>query len=128
MALDCLQPSQLYISADKLRTVLETAEPPGPIPIKQLGKHLVITDGHTRAFAAWSNGRSEVAVVWDKDDLDWEAYEICVRWCEQEGIHTIADLEDRVVDRETYQAQWLDRCAAMHHELESRRKGGQTPP
>ena len=121
MALDCLQPSQLYISADKLRKVLEAAEPPEPIPIKQLGAHLVMTDGHTRAFAAWSRGQREVTVVWDEDELDWGAYEVCVQWCEKEDIHTIADLEGRVVDRETYQVEWLDRCATMHHELESRR-------
>ena len=128
IALERLQPSQLYISAEKLCKVLEAAEPGEPIPIKQLGKHLIMTDGHTRAFAAWSNGQSEVTVVWDEDDLDWEAYEICVQWCEQEGIYTIADLEDRVVDGETYRFEWLDRCAAMHRQIEGKRKSGQTPP
>jgi hypothetical protein len=128
MALDRLQPSQLYISADKLHKVLEGTEPGEPIPIKQLGRHLIMTDGHTRAFAAWSRGQSAVTVVWDEDELDWEAYEICVQWCEQEGIQTIADLEDRVVDGETYQTEWLDRCAAMHHKLEGRRKSGQPRP
>jgi hypothetical protein len=111
----------LYISADKLRKVSEAAEPPEPIPIVRLGTRLVMTDGHTRAFAAWSRGESEVVVVWDEDDLDWEAYEICVQWCDQEGIRTIADLQYRIVDRKTYQAKWLDRCAAMHREIESRR-------
>jgi hypothetical protein len=121
MALDRLQPSQLYISADKLRYVLESPEPLEPVPIVRLGAHLIMTDGHTRAFAAWTRGQSEVPVVWDEDDMDWEAYEVCVQWCAQEGIHTVADLRDRVVDAETYQAKWLDRCAAMHRSLEARR-------
>lgn len=121
IALDRLQPSQLYISADKLCYVLESAEPPEPIPIKRLGAHLILTDGHTRAFAAWSRGQAEVTAVWDEDDMDWEAYEVCVQWCTQEGIHTIANLADRVVDTEAYQAKWLDRCAAMHTELAARR-------
>jgi hypothetical protein len=64
-----------------------------------------------------------VPVAWEEDELDWEAYEICVAWCEQEGVRTIADLCDRVVEPETYQVLWLDRCAAMHKELQARRDG-----
>ncbi len=115
-----LQPSQLYIHEDKLRLVREAGRPLDPIPIKQLGPWLVMTDGHTRAFAAWSGGQETAAVVWDEDDLDWEAYEICVRWCHEENIRTIRDLHDRVVDAETYRRLWLDRCAQMHRELEKR--------
>jgi hypothetical protein len=51
-----------------------------------------------------------------------------VQWCIQENIHTIADLKDRVVDGETYQAEWLDRCAAMHRELQASRGLGQEAP
>jgi len=49
-----LQPSQLYVSAAKLRAVLAT--PPdgdvaglGPLPVRRYGDRLVLTDGHTRA-------------------------------------------------------------------------------
>ena len=38
---------------------------------------------------------------------------------------TVADLIDRVVDAETYQTLWLDRCAAMHRELQASRGLGQ---
>ena len=122
VALDRLQPSQLYISAEKLRRVMALYDPQrpeshDPIPIAQFSGQLVMTDGHTRAFAAWSSGLAEVPVVWDEDELDWEAYEICVQWCEQEGIRTIVDLEDKIVDSQAYQRQWLDRCAAMHRAL-----------
>ena len=112
--LDRLQPSQLYIHEDKLCQVREARQSRDPIPVKQLGPHLVMTDGHTRAFAAWSSGQETIAVVWDEDDLDWEAYEICVGWCQEGHIHTIRDLHDRVVDAETYQRLWLDRCAQHH--------------
>ena len=121
LPIDELQPSQLYIHEDKLRQVREAWPTWDPIPVKQLGPYLVMTDGHTRAFAAWSSGQETVAVVWDEDDLDWEAYEICVRWCQEEQIRTIADLQDRVVDAEAYQRLWLDRCARMHRALEKGR-------
>jgi hypothetical protein len=122
MAIGQLQPSQLYIHEGKLHRVRVSEQAWEPIPVKQLGLHLVMTDGHTRAFAAWSSGQETVAVVWDGDDLDWEAYEICVRWCQEDNIRTIADLEDRVVDAETYQRLWLDRCARMHRALEKEGK------
>jgi hypothetical protein len=82
----------------------------------------VITDGHTRAFAAWSWGWHELPVAWHHDELDWEAYAICVAWCAQEGICTIADLARRVLDAATYQVLWLDRCAAMHRQLDTKRR------
>jgi len=44
-----------------------------------------------------------------------------VSWCKEEGIRTIGDLQDRVVDADAYQAQWLDRCAAMHRVLAAQR-------
>jgi uncharacterized coiled-coil protein SlyX len=46
----------------------------------------------------------------------------------EENIRTIADLNDRVVEGETYQAKWLDRCAAMHQELQASREIGQGAP
>ena len=88
----------------------------------QLGKDVVSTDGHTRAFAAYLHGLSEIQVVWDEDDLDWEAYRICVEWCRREGIRSIADLRDRVVSPQQYQLLWLDRCHEMHQQLAARRE------
>ena len=98
MKLTKIQPSQLYISSEKLSELtknLDSAELDSfdPIPVKRLGDQLIFTDGHTRAFAAFLQGFSKVRVVWEVDELDWEAYEICVKWCKDEGICTIADLD-----------------------------------
>lgn len=121
-----LQPSQLYISEAKLANVLARWQPPTlatlePIPIKRLNGRLIYTDGHTRAFAARRPGFTEVPVVWDEDALDWEAYQICVDWCLDAGIHTIADLEDRVIPPEQYEVLWHDCCQVMQDELALRR-------
>ena len=126
MKLMAIQPSQLYISAEKLARIQEEIARDGdravqPLPVKQLGEHVVLTDGHTRALAAHLRGMTEIEVWWDEDDMDWEAYEICVGWCREEGIHTIADLESRVVRAQEYQHLWLDRCRRMHEELKTRR-------
>lgn len=121
-----LQPSQLYISEAKLAEVLAWWQPPTletlePIPIKRLNGRVIYTDGHTRAFAAHRLGFTEVPVVWDEDTLDWEAYQICVDWCLDEGIRTIGDLEGLVIPPEQYETLWHDRCEVMQTGLALRR-------
>lgn len=121
-----LQPSQLYISEMKLARVLAqwrplTLETLEPIPIKRLNGRVIYTDGHTRAFTAYRLGFTEVSVVWDEDELDWEAYQICVDWCLDVGIRTIADLEGRVIPPEQYETLWHDRCQVMQDALAHQR-------
>jgi hypothetical protein len=130
MKLDEIQPSQLYVSSEKLSEVMKTfnaAKPESiePIPIKELEKEIIFVDGHTRAFAAFLHGFSEVPVYWEDEELDWDAYEICVRWCKKDGIHTIADLKDRVVSQKDYEILWYRRCEEMQQDLA---KGEQKKP
>ena len=123
MSLDEIQPSQLFISSEKLAEVTNSfdQESIDPIPVIRLGEQIVFTDGHTRALAAFLNGLLEVPVYWDEDDLDLETYAICVDWCEEEGIRTIADLKDRLLPPDKYQLLWIDRCTAMLRQLEHSR-------
>lgn len=132
MKLSEIQPSQLFINSKKLSQItadsnLLVAENIEPIPVKKLGNEVISTDGHTRALAAYLCGISEVSVFWDEDELDWEAYQICVKWCKEEGIYTIADLKDRVVSPEEYDVLWLKRCTVMHHDLKVGRSHDKHP-
>ncbi len=127
MKLDWIQPSQLYISIEKLAEItkafnLSSHRLLEPIPIKKLSDDIIFVDGHTRAFAACLHGLPEVPVYWEYEELDWEAYEICVKWCKDEGIRTIADLKNRAVSKDDYEALWLNRCARMQAELKARRR------
>lgn len=119
--LDVIQPSQLFISSAKLASVIEEA-PFDPLPVKELNGHVIFTDGHTRAYASYLKGLTEVDVYWDEDDLDWRAYQICVDWCIQSGIHRIADLASRIISADEYQIRWLRRCEEMHSELARKRR------
>jgi len=126
MELADIQPSQLYISSRKLKSVMKNfASKPSlmdPIPIKKLGERTVFVDGHTRAFAALLHRFPKVPVYWEDEELDWEAYEICVTWCLEDEIYTIADLKNRVVSDQEYKKLWYERCAKMQKELEAKRK------
>lgn len=122
-----LQPSQLYISSRKLKAVeagvdFLVSQPFEPLPIKDLMGKIILTDGHTRALAAYRAGRKQIQVYWDTDPLDWEAYEICVQWCIEEGIVSVAQLESRIVAHEEYEELWYKRCRKMQKELKEQRQ------
>ncbi len=126
MELSKIQPSQLYISSGKLYQVMKEFDPINmgtlsPIPIKKLGNDIIYTDGHTRAYAAYLKGLSSIRVFYDEDELDWEAYEICVKWCKEAEIYTIADLKDRIVSDKEYALLWDKKCDILHRELAERR-------
>lgn len=122
-----LQPSQLYICSEKLSAVEREMQTIGsngfePLPVKRLVSKVVLTDGHTRAFAAFRKGFTSVTAYWDMDELDWEAYEICVEWCIQGNIHSVADLQNRIIPSDQYEQRWLMRCREMHAHLENNRE------
>ena len=68
------------------------------------------------------NGQAEIPVLWDEDEMDWEAYRICVDWCKEDEIRTIADLRVRVLSPEEYEICWHERCRQMHRDLAQARR------
>ncbi|MEA4823871.1 MAG: GNAT family N-acetyltransferase [Clostridiaceae bacterium] len=118
LPLSSLQPSQLYISDGKLQNVREWFNPSDtvnfdPIPLKRLCGRLVMTDGHTRAVAAYLAGWNEIPVHMDTSKLDMSAYETDIRWCDEAGIHMPADLAKRIVSHKDYERLWRKRCMEM---------------
>ena len=74
-----LQPTQLYISRAKLkraRAYLEAGNCADyePLPVKQIGRLLFFTDGHSRALLLWRAGHAEIKTVLDTDDMEWASY------------------------------------------------------
>jgi hypothetical protein len=126
MKLDRIQPSQLYISREKLNQVLKGLANPRslsikPIPLATLGNEVIFLDGHTRALAVFLRGASDITVCWEDEEIDWEMYKICVEWCKEEGIRSIADLERRIVSQENYETLWIQRCRSLEQELDKKR-------
>jgi hypothetical protein len=126
MKVNEIQPSQLYISSEKLFRVEKSLDATNsglvePEPIKKLGNDVVFVDGHTRAYVAFLRGFSEVPVYWEDEELDWDACGIWVRWCKDEGIRSIGDLRNRVVSEKDYEMLWYARCEEMQRSLTERR-------
>jgi len=44
-------------------------------------------------------------------------YKICIKWCKDEGLFSIADLSDRVIDQKDYEILWYKRCEDLHKRL-----------
>lgn len=124
--LTLLQPSQLFLSAKRLEQILAwiKSEDPDvlePLPFKELDGHLMLTDGHHRAYAFYFLGYKQIKVIPDTDDLDWEAYRICVQWCLENGISSVKDLENRIVNEKDFDLLWNKRCDELHQFLKKKR-------
>lgn len=122
LELDKIQPSQLYLNKNKLKSLQTKFKSNDlksykPIPIKEINQKYIDTEGHYRVFILWQRGEKQVRVEWEYEDLDWTLYEICVKWCEEEGIFNIFDLKERIVDNEEYDELWLNRCKNMHERI-----------
>ena len=127
LSLADLQPSQFFISEEKLAAVRQWFTPENfgnfePLPVKWLDGKPVLTDGHTRAVAALSAGLTRVPLVWEADDLDWDMYRACVSACQERAIHSPEDLMERVIPREEYADKWDAWCDQMQAEIRKKRK------
>jgi hypothetical protein len=120
-----VQPSQLYLDAEKLASVLswfDFDDPKyGPLPVYDFDGETCLTDGHTRAFAAHLAGENQLSVEYDEDlpeKYDVALYRECIEWCEEEGVTEVSDLAGRVVSTETFVEEWVERCQRAGERLE----------
>ena len=132
MKLRDLQPSQFYISEEKLRRVELWFDPRDlsgfePIPVKLLDGLPVMTDGHTRAVAALRAGLEALPLAWDEDDMDWDMYRACVKECLLRQVRSPADLLPRILPRAEYAEKWDRWCDLMQAQVVERREGKETP-
>lgn len=121
-----IRPTQFYLSEEKMERIKQWFDPSDlsnfePIPIKELNGRIIFTDGHTRAWVAYQAGLTHIPLVWDEDELDWEAYQIDVDACEERKIHTICDLKDRIISAAEYRQKWNGWCDEMQAELKRKR-------
>ena len=116
-----LQPSQFWISEKKLKDIQAWFNPNdlknfSPIPVKMLDGEPVMTDGHTRAVAAFLAGQAAVPLIWDRDDMDWGLYRECVKACKERNILSPQDLVGRILPEEEYHEKWDLWCDRMQGE------------
>ena len=107
-----IQPSQFYLSREKLDRICIDFDQQEleALPVKRMYGKIFFTDGHSRAFKAYQAGLSHIPIYYDRDELNWDFYRYCVQACQERGIFSIADLQNRILSKEDYQIHWLDWC------------------
>lgn len=120
--------SQIYLSKDKLSNIQKWFNPVDlsnfdPLPVHKFdnGK-LTLTDGHSRAFWAYTLGIYELPIVYDFDDIVTSEtgqmlYKNNIAWCERFKIHSVADLKDRIISDLLYNELWRGRCNKSYNLL-----------
>lgn len=118
-----LQPSRLYINEGKLHLIKgwfelekltsENHDYFDPIPIVKINDRIVMTDGHSRALAALQAGWDTLPVYWIEEEQDIRTIENYLTWCDEEGIHKLDALIDRIVSYNEYQRLWCKRCMEL---------------
>lgn len=120
--------SQLYLSEAKIANVKKWLNPNDlsnfePLPVHDFGNgKFTLTDGHSRAFLAYTMGISCVPCVYDNDDIVSSKmgqilYKNDLCWCERFEIRSVMDLADRIVSDYVYQERWVQRCDRAHNLL-----------
>ena len=123
LPLSAIQPSQFYLSEKKLEQVqiwfdTKDINALNPLPIKRLKGKIFLTDGHSRAFIAYQAGFEEIPVYAEEDNLNWDFYYYCLQTCEEKGIFTIKDLENRILSESDHRKKWLDWCQRVAKDFE----------
>lgn len=122
ISIDILQPTQLYLSKTKLDAVMDDFQEYGPdalqpLPVRDIGGSLLLTDGHTRAYVLYVNGIRDIWVYRDDEDLNWKEYLICRKWSLENNLHHIKRLGDRICDADYYKQVWIAMCQSMHESV-----------
>ncbi|MBC8559554.1 hypothetical protein [Fumia xinanensis] len=126
--IDLLGLSQIYLSSDKVASVMEWFDPQRmdnfqPLLVHDFGNNIyTLTDGHTRTYVAYKNGVSVLPVVYDNDDIITNQigqmlYKADIDWCKRFKISHIKHLESRILDKSAYQKLWHERCDRSYNLL-----------
>lgn len=117
LPLSAVRPTQLYLSSAKLADVVEwfDFDDPDydPLPAFEHDGEWYLADGHTRAFAAHLAGAETLRVERDetiREEYDFDVYLACIDWCAEASVETVRDLRGRVVEPESYETLWIERC------------------
>ena len=113
LPLSQLQPSQFWVSQEKLDGVMRWFDPEDlsafqPLLIKWLNGRLTLLDGHARALVALRAGLERVPLCWEREEWNWALYRRCTDAAVERDVRSVADLEGRVLSAEAYRTKWLD--------------------
>lgn len=125
-----LRPNNWYINREKLdrvRAAWDSGEQDAlpPVLVTEIDGELGLIDGHSRAFAAFERGETNInADICELEKIEGSSalYRHIHREGPKLGISTIADLVDRILPPEEHRRLWTGYCNAWLAENESNTK------
>lgn len=126
--IDLLGLSQIYLNSEKILSLTEWFDTQcmdnfQPLPVYDFGNNkYTLTDGHTRAYIAYKNGISVLPVFYDSDDIVTNSvgqmlYKADIDWCKRFKLSHIKKLGNRILNKESYQKLWVERCDRSYNLL-----------
>jgi|SRR5690554_557742 len=103
---------QLSVSKSKLENVLKWMETESDVIVCviKIDNELVCIDGYSRLLAAYLKGFSNVYYYFEKDEYDENDFREFLKWCQNENIYNVVDLEKRIVGDDEHNRIWINRC------------------
>lgn len=87
-----------------------------PVLVSEIDGELALINGNTRAFVAWERGQRLISVLFKNlSDIDDNAilYETLHRRGPEEGVLSVCDLTDRILESQEYQKKWVKFCQQL---------------
>lgn len=121
-----LRPNNLYLSSSKVDKI-EVAYQVGktyylpPILVANIDGELAIVDGHSRVYAAYKNNFTTINAFVkpiDKVQGPEALYRTIHSMAKKENIHTIGDLENKILDDAEHEKKWIGLCKQLMNEIE----------
>lgn len=126
--IDQLRPSQIYLGAHKIAAIEKWFRPPSMDNFQPLSVHdfgdgaYTITDGHSRAYAAYQGGIFILPAVYDNRPMvagpaGQLSYQADILWCKRFHLSHISQFGKRIVSKSAYQELWIERCDRSYNLL-----------
>ncbi|TGA97833.1 hypothetical protein E4665_10570 [Sporolactobacillus shoreae] len=117
-----IRPSQLYLDQSEIERAETQFNPINvrnnlPLPVKKIGGEVFLTGGHVRAYLYDHSQISLIPVYWDGDEPEEELFKAQLKWCREEMIMFVSDLQDRILPHDEYLERWVKRCEAESEKL-----------
>lgn len=129
LSIDELGLTQLYLNQRKVEAVTnwlnENSVTSTVVTVIYYRNKPYLIDGHTRAFVAYGNGtRQIIAEIYeaDLDTAEMQLYLTCIKWCQEQGLYHIADLNTRIISEEVFSEKWIHRCTNWMDQMENEKE------
>ncbi|GKX66087.1 GNAT family N-acetyltransferase [Inconstantimicrobium mannanitabidum] len=115
LSLSDIVPEQLTVDEKKVHKAISWVNCPRDVMVGcvEIDNKILVIDGYSRLVVAVQKGFSYVYGYMDKgndNDEQKAFYKTCFSWCQEAGVNSVYDFNNRIVSSEEHKKIWIDRC------------------